>query len=378
MLRIAFIHNAITPYRAPLFEELAAEFPEMQFLIVPVNDLGVQPLRDKTRVHIFRGKFYFGSSLVYPAGLYSTLINNRFDVILSTDLGLIATWIAFIATRKLGAPFVLWSEEWMWSRHPRRVLTRIWEKHILGHTDGVVAFGEKVESFVINNGVKRDRVVRALNSIEPTVVRSDDVNNFVNRYRQAIGLCDFVVLFLGRLVKQKGIHVLVEAFHRFLEIRGVNAALLIAGEGEFENQLRRMVAIKGEHFSKRVFFTGHGVSGAEKDALFRIANVFVYPSVSTLRVGFDAWGLAVNEAAMHHLSLIVSDRVGATDLVTGENGMVVESGDAESLALALTEIYQSDWRKMGNNSFEHLKKSTEEYNPVRAISRLLSNLMRLS
>ena len=56
----------------------------------------------------------------------------------------------------------------------------------------------------------------------------------------------------------------------------------------------------------------------------------------------DGWGVVINEALGAGLPIIVSDRVGARDLVDdGRNGLITCAGDVEELADALLQLGQS-------------------------------------
>jgi glycosyltransferase involved in cell wall biosynthesis len=71
--------------------------------------------------------------------------------------------------------------------------------------------------------------------------------------------------------------------------------------------------------------------------VFANADAFVLPS------RHDGWGVVVNEALGAGLPIIVSDRVGARDLVTdGRNGLITRAGDIGSLASALLKLGQSE------------------------------------
>ena len=83
--------------------------------------------------------------------------------------------------------------------------------------------------------------------------------------------------------------------------------------------------------------------------IFAAADIFVLPS------RHDGWGVVVNEALGAGLPIIVSDRVGARDLVeNGCNGFVTTAGDIDSLASALLKLGRSgDLRKsFGRSSAE--------------------------
>ena len=71
-----------------------------------------------------------------------------------------------------------------------------------------------------------------------------------------------------------------------------------------------------------------------------IAEVYVASDVFALLSQHEPWGVVVNEAAACGLPLVLSERVGAAhDLLrSAENGVLVEAGDVEATAAALSRL----------------------------------------
>jgi glycosyltransferase involved in cell wall biosynthesis len=135
------------------------------------------------------------------------------------------------------------------------------------------------------------------------------------------GDADIAVLFVGRLVQEKGLLLLVRALER---LRDVPVRLIIFGAGPLETELRRSAERLPIHLA--------GVAGKEALATaYASADVFVLPSL------FEPWGLVVNEAMASGLPCVVSDAVGCgEDLITaGETGSVFPTRDVAALAEAL-------------------------------------------
>jgi len=121
------------------------------------------------------------------------------------------------------------------------------------------------------------------------------------------------VLFVGRLERIKGAHVLVDAFQGYREVD-----LLIAGDGEERGELERNAAGL-EH----VRFLGH-LPQAELDALYRNATAVVVPSV-----GYEVFGLVVLEAFARRTPVVVHDLGALPELVEDSGGGLVYRTPAE-------------------------------------------------
>ncbi|HJQ69080.1 MAG TPA: glycosyltransferase family 4 protein, partial [Blastocatellia bacterium] len=130
------------------------------------------------------------------------------------------------------------------------------------------------------------------------------------------------VVFVGRLIRLKGIDLLIEAMLPLFEKHN-NLSLTVVGGGELMKPLREQVEALG--ISERVSFEGVLPTNKVQERLAK-ADLLVTPSRG------DGWGLAVNEAFSVGVPVIVSDRCGAADLVRdGVNGYVFRSEDVEDL-----------------------------------------------
>ena len=122
-------------------------------------------------------------------------------------------------------------------------------------------------------------------------------------------------LFVGRLERIKGAHVLVEAFRSFRD-----ADLLVAGDGEESEELRRQAA-----GLDNVRFLGR-VSQGELARLYADATALLVPSV-----GYEVFGLVVLEAFAHGTPVVVNDLGALPELVEESGGGLVYRTQAELL-----------------------------------------------
>lgn len=139
---------------------------------------------------------------------------------------------------------------------------------------------------------------------------------------QDFGLQDRrIVLFVGRLAKEKRVHLIIEAFRRLqLVERGV--ALVIVGDGP---ERRSLVAQSGQLACESVHFVG-SAEGPRLAAWYRLASVLVLPSSS------ERFGAVVGEALLAGVPVVCSREVGARSLVRqGWSGSIVEVENLEEL-----------------------------------------------
>ncbi|PYI57526.1 glycosyltransferase family 4 protein [Paenibacillus flagellatus] len=132
------------------------------------------------------------------------------------------------------------------------------------------------------------------------------------------------VVYVGRLVYEKGVHVLLDAMrHVWREFPA--ARLTIAGAGPLLGELRDRAA----PFGAKVRFAGF-VGERERVALLKRAAVCAVPSL------YEPFGLAALEAMRHGAPLVASGCGGLAELVRdGVTGRTAPPGDAAALAVAI-------------------------------------------
>ena len=139
------------------------------------------------------------------------------------------------------------------------------------------------------------------------------------------------VVYAGRLTRDKGAHVLLEAFAQ-IAARHPDSRLLLAGDGPERSTLEQGAAALGD----RVRFLGHVSAEQVRETMGR-ARVIVAPVIPALRP--EGAGLTVIEAALLGRPSIVSDDPALREFVDAANGgIVVAPASPSDLAAALDRI----------------------------------------
>jgi glycosyltransferase involved in cell wall biosynthesis len=139
-----------------------------------------------------------------------------------------------------------------------------------------------------------------------------------------------VVLFVGRMIRDMGLHVFLDAV-RSLIAKGSRAVFVIAGKpGELTEQAMAMQA----GFPGKVFALSD-VSMEDLPLVYASATVVAIPSVNERA----CLGLAIIEAMATAKPVVVSDAGGGPEVVTHmRDGMLVPAGDAGKLAEAIGNL----------------------------------------
>ena len=140
-----------------------------------------------------------------------------------------------------------------------------------------------------------------------------------------------IVFFIGRMVREKGAQLLIEALPR-LRFQYHDAKLVIAGGGD-RSHLENLARYSG--MIKHVYFTGR-VSDADRDRLYRVADVACYPSL------YEPFGIVALEAMAARVPVVVSNAGGLPEVVEHDvTGTVTYAGDPDSLAWGVARVLKN-------------------------------------
>lgn len=165
--------------------------------------------------------------------------------------------------------------------------------------------------------------------------------------RYKIASSNPVVLFVGRLDKEKRIDVLIKAFVDVLP--SVHAKLVIAGKGAERSNLVKLTKRLG--VDKDVIFTGF-VTEKDLPFLYRIADVFAIASIAELQ------SIVTMEALASGLPVVATKAIALPELVhNGKNGYLFNEGDTKTLAKQIVEILTNTplKKKMSEESLKIIK-----------------------
>jgi glycogen synthase len=177
----------------------------------------------------------------------------------------------------------------------------------------------EIESYFATPPDKIDVVPNGVNVLPDPFAWSAERKAFRRRFAAD---SEAIVYYVGRVVYEKGLGVLLAAWPRVLS--ALRARLVIAGAGGYLDALKTQAWELG--ISSNVLFTGF-ISDADRDRLYRIADVAVFPSL------YEAFGIVALEAMAARCPVVVSDTGGLAEVVhSHENGIAVTPDDAEALA----------------------------------------------
>ena len=133
------------------------------------------------------------------------------------------------------------------------------------------------------------------------------------------------ILFLGRLVPEKGLHTLIEGFRK---VRTDKKLVIAGGGSDTDGFVAELKALAAE--DERILFTGF-VQGALLAELYSNAYLYTLPSE------LEGMPLSLMEAMSYGNCCLTSDIPECADLLAG-HGMTFRAGDADDLAEKLQQL----------------------------------------
>lgn len=354
-MRVALLTNVLTPYRLPVYRDLAATPGWRLKLLLSARS---EPHWDDAfgeafvqgsaglDVEIVRGFGFERRQLTHrsegieqqvrahvPWGALAALRRFRPDVVVSAELGARSALAALYATCTR-TPLVLWSYHARVSAAAATPARDALRRGLLARADAVVGMGSQAREVLASLGVLPARIFdapnahdapgfeRALAGQDPLVARL--------ALRGATGARERVALVAGRLVPVKGILPLLAAWSRVPEALRAGWTLCFVGDGPLEAAVR-----DAAHARPGEIVHVPGVAPEQMPALHAAADLHIFASLG------DTWGLVVNEAFACGVPVLCSRLAGCADdlIEPGRNGWLFDPTDlpraAEALAAAL-------------------------------------------
>jgi glycosyltransferase involved in cell wall biosynthesis len=292
---------------------------------------------DGVQVHYFRSawlrRLYFSPDLAMHLG--SAI--GQFDVAHLHSVFLYPTVLGARLSVRAGVPYVL-SPRGMLVRDLierrssliKHAWIRLVERSNLQRAARIHLTSEEERLALIDLGLNLAPIAIIPNGVKaPVTFSRDEVSPDV----RALVAQGFDVLSFGRISWKKGLDRLIRAMVELPTARAVIA-------GNDEDGLSAKLRGVAEEFGvgDRVRFLPRQISGADKEALFAAARAFALPSLS------ENFGNVVVEAMIRGLPVVVTERVGAAEIVKESGGGLVARSEPGEFAAAFAGLLASNER----------------------------------
>lgn len=359
--RVAILTEIIAPYRIPVFNALAAcQDIDLHVIFLSETDptLRQWPIyKDEIRfshevLTYWRrrvGKYH----LLVNRGLGTSLERYCPDAIVCGGYNYFSSWNAALWARRHGVPLLLWSESTAQDSRVGRATIEFLKMCFLRSCRGFIVPGKSAFSYLRHLGVASSSIFTAPNAVDVTSFSNAAEAVKGSSNRSNLASCSRFFLYVGRLVIEKGIFELLEAYAKLEPEVRAQVGLIFAGDGPAKSELLRQISHVDSGFVHCVGF----LNREQLAELYASAEALVLPTHS------DTWGFVVNEAMACGTPVITTNVAGCVpDLVEdGGNGFVFSARDVPALTSAMRQFLKNPGlrKRMG----AHCKNLIQSFSP---------------
>lgn len=310
----------ITGYKDPYTNTVIPQYEGRRLTIIPL-EYAIAPLNNPLML-----------------GLFSTLAKIDPDIVHIHDHYFYGSMIASLLKKIIRRPLILTihTSKLSYGNILKDLLVHMYDTAlgsiIFRAADKIIAVTRTTADELISRGVHRDKIAYIPNFLTVDTLESHDEKT----YDYIKGLGEFRILYVGRLVFRKGLHILIEAFKTAIkeELIPHNSLLMIVGKGPLEFVLEKEIR-SNSTLNGKVKLWGV-VPDSILGALYRASDVVVLPSLSG-----ETTSLVLQEAIFFEKPFVASLVGGIRDyFVEGFWGFYVPPGDPQAIARSLGKIYK--------------------------------------
>ncbi|MEM3406950.1 MAG: glycosyltransferase family 4 protein [Nitrososphaerota archaeon] len=253
--------------------------------------------------------------------LFKTILKNKYDVIETIENYTYSSLQSIIAKRFSRVRTVIMNWENIVFPPWRFFLRYIINKYC----DAFRVPSLTAKYKLLSEGVKDEKIYYI-----PACVDTKRFNpSLRSDLKEKLGIEDKkIILYIGRLIPQKGVGYLLKAFAKVLQ-EAPQTALIIAGEGPLKDTLRNLSSEL--NIEKNIIFLGP-ISHSKIHEIHAISDITVLPSIPT-RNWTEQFGYVLIEA-MACGKPVIASRSGAIPeiIINNESGFLIKPGDVNELA----------------------------------------------
>lgn len=297
---------------------------------------------DGFSVHRLSGGPEIGIVPLIP-GLFSTLMKMDFDVIHVHDFFAVSSFYGAIVSRVKGLPLILTQHNDTFPSKSINALLYLLNSYSLGrfvfsYSQKIIALDSAIKIHLVAMGVDENKIEIIPNGIDTRFFSPNQKNLLENKW----GISRPTVLFVGRLVEDKGVRYLLKAFSEVVK-KIPEAKLVIVGKGPQERELRKL---QEKLDLTNVFFLG-ALKSRLMPEIYAGCDVLVLPSVH------EPFGNVVIEAMASGKPVIGNYVGGIKDtIVHGVTGYHVPPRNSQKISEFIIKLLRDSSlkEKMGNNA----------------------------
>jgi glycosyltransferase involved in cell wall biosynthesis len=231
---------------------------------------------------------------------------------------------------------------------------------LFGTADNIVVLAEPFKKWLVKTGISKDRISLYTTMFDGRNISRRDVSNFDS--------LNINILFLSRLVSEKGVFELLAAF-KCLSLTYPEIKLKVAGTGPAEEDMKKWVV--DNDLSGKIEFLGY-VRGEDKAGVLCSADIFAFPTYYG-----EGCPVSLLEAMAAGQAVVTTSVGGIPHIIeNGKNGFLIE-GEVTKLSVASAlEKLLSDKDKLLEIGLHNQEEAWEKYEaPV--VTKIFESFYRI-
>ena len=295
--------------------------------------------------------------------LFLTLMKMEFDIIHVHDFYHASSFYVAIASRAKRIPFILTQHN---EQLPSKVINAFLYlmnrytlgRYIFSHSRKMIALDTVIKAHLVAMGADESKIEIIPNGVDTRLFSPNRKGLLEAKW----GISGPVILFVGRLVEDKGIKYLLRAFSKVVE-EIPDAKLVIVGQGPREKELKKLQESLG---LTQVFFLGT-VETKFMPNIYAGSDALVLPSIR------EPFGNVVIEAMAAGRPVIGSYVGGMKDtIVHGVTGYHVQPGSSQQISKYLTRLLKDESlrKRLGENARTRALKHYDQELLMQRIERM--------
>lgn len=250
---------------------------------------------------------------------------------------------------------VVWTSEDVVLR--RKFPLSYYERYTLSKINHIIACNQDTERLLRRKGYKNEISVFQFLGTSPRIFKPYDASGLKKVLNLDKG---FVVGYVGRLVRGKGLETLFKAF----SLLDKSCRLLVVGKGEFSGRLHNLA--EELDVTNRVVFTG-SVPNDEVPKYMNCLDTLVLSSE-----GWSSWrekfGYVIPQAMLCEVPVIGSRHGGIPDVI-GDAGLLFEPGNVKELVQKINDIKDNEGLRVRYGKIGR-KRALENYTVEKVARRI--------
>ena len=348
-----------------------------EITIITKTDSIINRYKNKKNIQImnvnFKRKISILNDILCLFKLFYIFIINRFDIIHSytPKVGLLTSISSLLSFNK-NRIHTFTGQHWINDKKYKKKLYMFFDWLIIKLNSNCYADSFSQITFLINEGICKENDINVINNgsvggVDFNIFNKELYNSNKTKHDLGISLNSKVIIFVGRVNKDKGIFNLINSIIN-LNTKSHKYCLLIIGPLDIKNSEEKENFYKIKKKYPNIIKYYDYSDNIPK--YLSVSDLFCLPST---REGF---GTSVIEAAAMKVPVLVSDIYGLNEIVNKNNGYLLDNINDTEIETKIEYIFQDNNKKklFIENLYKDIKN---KYNSIDILIKLENNYLNL-